>query len=113
MLTDHYSGLPFAPSEPAVETLTTEGTRNDTPVTGDVQYDTILRVRETTREWSSILDDLDLRDGEYVLATIHRAVSTDDRDRLGGIAEGLTSPELPVVLPVHPRTRGALETSGL
>ncbi|AKU09717.1 MULTISPECIES: non-hydrolyzing UDP-N-acetylglucosamine 2-epimerase [Haloferax] len=113
VLTDHCSDLLFAPSESAAETLAAEGIRDGVSVTGDVQYDAVLRVREAARERSSILADLDLRDGEYVLATVHRAANTDDYDRLEGIVEGLASSELPVVFPVHPRTEGALEASGL
>ncbi|NIO59127.1 MAG: UDP-N-acetylglucosamine 2-epimerase (non-hydrolyzing), partial [Gammaproteobacteria bacterium] len=54
-------------------------------------------------------------DGGYVLATVHRAENTDDTARLSGIMEGLVrmSRQLPVVLPLHPRTAHALSATGL
>jgi UDP-N-acetylglucosamine 2-epimerase (non-hydrolysing) len=51
--------------------------------------------------------------GEYVLATVHRARNTDDADRLAAAIEGLSAAPWPVVLPLHPRTAGALRRFGL
>src|SRR5262249_15113934 len=51
----------------------------------------------------------------YILATIHRAENTDSPARLRSVFEGLAgaSATLPVVLPLHPRTRAALERERL
>src|SRR5690606_12228041 len=56
-----------------------------------------------------------LRKREFVLATIHRAENTDDPRRLGAIVGALRelAAEIPVVLPVHPRTRNAARNQGL
>ena len=113
VLTDHASDLLFAPSESAADTLRAEGVDEGVAVTGDVMYDAILRVRERARSRSSILDRFGLREGEYVLATVHRAANTDDPDRLARVLDGLASAPLPVVLPVHPRTENALREHGL
>jgi UDP-N-acetylglucosamine 2-epimerase (non-hydrolysing)/UDP-GlcNAc3NAcA epimerase len=51
--------------------------------------------------------------GEYVLATAHRAGTVDDPRRLAALVELLLGVELPVVLPLHPRTRAALRKAGL
>jgi UDP-GlcNAc3NAcA epimerase len=58
-----------------------------------------------------VLLDLKLRSGDYILATVHRAENTDDPNRLAAILGALTriAAELPVVLPLHPRTRGVLD----
>src|SRR5579859_3021786 len=71
---------------------------------------------------ASLPDDATSRDiasafgaepGQYVLATIHRPENTDDPRRLGTILDELGKLGLPVLLPLHPRTRLATERSGL
>ena len=51
--------------------------------------------------------------GEYVLATIHRPENTDDPVRLRAILDELSKLGLPVLLPLHPRTRLAVQRHGL
>jgi len=113
VLTDHASDLLFAPTETAVETLAGEGIRDGVYNTGDVMYDTLAWARHRAVERSSILDELGVRDGEYVLATVHRASNTDDPDRLAAILDGLATTDLPVVFPAHPRTVDRLREHGL
>lgn len=57
---------------------------------------------------------LGLKEKGYVLATIHRAENTDHPQRLGAIVDALiaTAKTLPVVWPVHPRTRAVLQQAG-
>lgn len=61
---------------------------------------------------SQILKTLNLASGSYLVATIHRASNTDCAERLCAILEALEQVELPLVVPVHPRTRKALNTLG-
>ena len=109
VLTDHASDLLFAPSDSAAETLAQEGITEGVHVPGDVMYDAILWAREVAVGRSDVLDRLGLAEGEFVLATVHRAGNTDDPDRLEAIVEGLSDAPLPVVLPIHPRTKHRLE----
>jgi UDP-N-acetylglucosamine 2-epimerase (non-hydrolysing) len=113
VLTDHASDILFAPSESAVETLAEEGIADGVHFVGDVMYDAILWARDVTRESSTILHDLSVEDGEYVLATVHRASNTNDRAHLEAIVDGLATTPYPVVIPLHPRTRDRLEEYGL
>jgi UDP-N-acetylglucosamine 2-epimerase (non-hydrolysing) len=113
VLTDHASDLLFAPSEAAAANLREEGLTDGVTVTGDVMQDAVLHARERAAEGSTILAELGVDDGEYVLATVHRAGNTDDPDRLAAIMSGLTASSRPVVFPAHPRTVGALEQHGL
>jgi UDP-GlcNAc3NAcA epimerase len=64
-------------------------------------------------ERSTVLSDLCVRPGEYVLATVHRAANTDDGHNLRNIATALNHIEAPVVFPVHPRARRAIDALGL
>lgn len=110
VLTDHASDLLFAPSETAVETLSNEGITDGVYFVGDIMYDAILWARSVAKDRSSILQELDLESGEYVLATVHRAGNTDHVERLESIIEGLAQAESPVVFPVHPRTEKQLKS---
>ena len=116
VLTDHVADILLTPTETAVENLRREGIPDERihPV-GDVMYDAALFFGEKAGRTSRILGELDLEPRGYVLATVHRAENTDDRARLVAILEGLTSiaTELPVVLPLHPRTQAALAREGL
>jgi UDP-N-acetylglucosamine 2-epimerase (non-hydrolysing) len=72
---------------------------------GDVMVDVCLRVAASvqSRPVTSIAPEL--RAGEYIAATLHRADNTDDPDRLRELIAALRALPLPVVLPVHPRLR--------
>jgi UDP-GlcNAc3NAcA epimerase len=116
VLTDHMAELLFAPTQAAVENLRREGIQADRMRhVGDVMYDAALHYAGLAEQASPILDRLGLESKTYVLATIHRAENTDDPVRLGIIVDGLArvGRDLPVVLPLHPRTRAAMEQQGL
>jgi len=108
ILTDHCSTLLFAPTPVAVDNLRREGIP-DTAIhlVGDVMYDVALEQADRARTASTIVRRLDLEPRRFILATIHRAVNTDNPDRLRAILDGLaiTARDCPVVFPVHPRTR--------
>jgi len=112
VLTDHVAELLFAPTQVAVENLRREGVAaRGIHLVGDVMFDAARHFGARAEAVSNVLHRLRLKSGEYVLATIHRAENTDDRKRLevilGGI--GRVAETTPVVFPVHPRTRAALQ----
>ena len=116
VLTDHTSDLLFAPTETAVKNLDAEGIRGKkVQWVGDVMYDAALCYGETAETRSRILDRLQFQPKSYVLATVHRAENTDDVSRLRAIfaALELVATSLPVVVPVHPRTRNILQKENL
>ncbi len=113
---DHVSDLLFAPTAAAVRNLEREGLRGERVVrTGDVMYDAMLRFVALAGERSGILAALGLQPRGYLLATVHRAENTDRPDRLRAIFAGLgaVSARLPVVVPLHPRTRKMLVEAGI
>ena len=112
ILVDHCSTLLFAPTQVAVENLAREGIPSmKVERVGDVMYDAVLFYGERAIAKSTIIRDLGLSPGNYILSTIHRAENTDNPDRLEAILEGLcrVNRNLPVVLPIHPRTRACLQ----
>jgi len=115
VLTDHVLKLLFTPTQRANDNLAREGVVEGVHCVGDVMYDVALRCANVAEQKSDILQRLELTTASYILATIHRAENTDDRTRLQAIFEGLAkaSSEMPIVLPLHPRTRGALAREGI
>lgn len=116
VLTDHASDLLLAPTTAAVDNLNDEGiTPEAIHLVGDVMFDAALFYAEKAQRQSDILARWNLKSHQYVLATVHRAENTDELSRLRAIVEGLgeIAKQLPVVLPLHPRTRAALAREGL
>jgi UDP-GlcNAc3NAcA epimerase len=114
--TDHLSDLLLAPTEEAVANLAREGIDGHRVArVGDVMYDVALLTAERARERSQLLAALGLEPRGYVVATVHRAENTDDPKKLSAIMEalGTVAARVPVVLPVHPRTRNRLASSGI
>ncbi len=109
VLTDHVSSLLLAPSRTAVDNLATEGIDGArVRMVGDVMYDAVREFTALATERSTALADMDLAPGGYLLATLHRKENTDDRPRLAAILAGLGACGKPVLLPLHPRTRGRI-----
>ena len=115
LLTDHLSALLFCPTGTAARNLDAEGITLGVYQVGDVMYDCSLFAAERTASRLDILTSFNVTAGEYAVATVHRQESTDDVQLLGKIIGYLKSAarELPVVFPVHPRTRLALSRNGI
>lgn len=112
VLTDHVSDLLLAPTQTAIDNLAAEGITRGVEHVGDVMFDALLEGRRLAAARPSPAAGLGLKPG-YVLCTLHRAENTDDPVRLGAIVDALTRLERPLVLPLHPRTRAALERHGM
>lgn len=113
VVTDHVSDLLFCPTETAVENLKNEGIANGVYLTGDVMLDALLMNLDIAEEKSSILEDLGLNGRTYLLVTIHRPSNTDRRENLNSIVDALLELGETIVVPLHPRTRKALQKFGL
>jgi UDP-GlcNAc3NAcA epimerase len=116
VVADHVADLLFAPTVTARRNLLTEGIHEASiHLVGDVMYDAALYYGSKSERESDILSSLRAEPKDYILTTVHRAENTDDPNRLRRLFEGLmeVSREFPVILPLHPRTRQALEREGL
>lgn len=120
IICDHCSTWLFCPTSTAVENLAREGFGRETSAApdadhphvllcGDVMYDNSMHFAALATERSTLLNDLKLTAGGYALVTVHRDHNTDVPQRLNAIIGALVAlhdtHELPLVLPVHPRTR--------
>lgn len=115
IVTDRLSTWLFTPTIEAEKNLLQEGVeRNKIHPVGDVMYDAALHFGAQVTQEGGVLGQLGLEIGHYILATIHRAENTDDPDRLNAIVTGLVqvSRRIPVIWPLHPRTRNVLQNLG-
>lgn len=115
IVTDRLSTWLFCPTEAAIDNLRREGLAESAQLVGDVMFDAALYYAHRAEKSSRIREQLSLTDESYVLATCHRAESTDSQEALSAIVDALEqiAREHVVIFPVHPRTRKALDTFGL
>jgi UDP-N-acetylglucosamine 2-epimerase (non-hydrolysing) len=110
-LTDHLSGLLFAPTERAKANLEKENVWGKIYVTGNTVIDAVAQHLPLAERKSKILSQI--RFERFVLATAHRAENVDDLAVLKGFVEAFAESPVPVVYPMHPRTRKRLRQNGL
>jgi UDP-N-acetylglucosamine 2-epimerase (non-hydrolysing) len=115
VLTDQISDYLFTTERKAHLNLQREGIDQEKIFfTGNVMIDSLLKHRERA-EQSRILHDLEITPKHYGLVTLHRPSNVDSHENLAQILDALTTvqQELPLIFPVHPRTRKMLQSFGL
>ena len=115
VLTDHLSNFLFVPTLSAIKNLEAEGVSKNIYHTGDVMYDAAILFGEISDKKSKVLQKLKIETQQYYLATVHRAENTDSPERLSSILDALLclNEELPVVMPLHPRTAKVIDQLSL
>jgi UDP-N-acetylglucosamine 2-epimerase (non-hydrolysing) len=118
VLTDHISDFCFAPTEQSRQMLLKEGIEdNKIFVTGNTIVDAINQNLELASKKANVLERFGLKGREYFLVTVHRSENVDNKDRFQGILSGLQQLEkeykIPVVYPIHPRSRKKMDEFGL
>ena len=118
MLTDHVADFLFAPTDTSKQNLLREGVAPENIfVTGNTIVESIRNHVEMAQQKSSILAKLKLRQQNYFLLTAHRAENVDYRERLEGLLEGFRQIgefyDIPLVWPIHPRTKKNIHIFGL
>jgi UDP-N-acetylglucosamine 2-epimerase (non-hydrolysing) len=111
LVTDHVADMLLTPSPDADENLRAEGIPDDRiEFVGNVMIDSLVRHAVRARR-EDVLERLGLQTGNYALVTLHRPSNVDDPETFDGILGELLllSERLPVLFPVHPRTRPAIE----
>jgi UDP-N-acetylglucosamine 2-epimerase (non-hydrolysing) len=112
ILTDAISDLLFCTEQSGVDNLLASGVEKEKiHLVGHVMIDTLVKNIEKARQSSNILEELKLRFGlgmdSFAVLTLHRPANVDDTAVFKRIVAALEviSGDMPVVFPVHPRTR--------
>lgn len=114
VLVDHIADVLFAPTDVAEKNLLEEGIpESRIRVTGNTVVEAVLELMPVESERGSLVDQYRLQPGEYVLSTFHRPENVDDPERFAAILRELASLELPVLLPLHPRSLAQAAEHGL
>ena len=113
VVTDHVSDLLFCPTETAVRNLRDEGIIKGVHLVGDVMVDALEYNRGTAEKKSRVLKRFGLSRKGYLVVTVHRPANTDSRDYMESILSALGDSGMPVLFPIHPRTKKVLKEYGL
>ncbi len=118
ILTDHIADYLYAPTPKAREILLGEGIQEEKIfITGNPIVDAVNQNLELTRSKNDTLKNLDLKEKQYFLVTLHRQENVDNRSKLTAIFEGLSRVAnqfgLPIIYPIHPRTQKRLKEFGI
>jgi UDP-N-acetylglucosamine 2-epimerase (non-hydrolysing) len=115
LVTDQLADLLFTPSRDGNENLQHEGVPAEKiTFVGNVMIDTLVRLLPIAEErWPGLRDLLGL--DRFMLVTLHRPSNVDSLETLNEIVQALKEigRQIPVVFPVHPRTRGRFAAEGL
>ena len=115
VLTDRLSDLLFAPSPDGDLNLAKEGVPSDSVHrVGNTMIDTLIRLLPKAKE-SGIIKSLGVEPQNYVLVTLHRPSNVDSQESLARIFAALShiARQVPVVFPLHPRTRERIRAFGV
>ncbi len=110
IVTDHVSDVLLAPTLTAVANLEREALGAKTVFTGDVMYDAVLHNKKIAARRSTVLQRMGIAGSAFGLLTIHRADNTEATALRGLITtlSAIADSFVPLVMPVHPRTRHVL-----
>lgn len=118
ILTDRISDVLCCPTGAAIKNLKDEGFDKFTSTivnTGDVMQDAARYYAELV-DVSTELGKLNLKSGQFVLCTLHRAETTDYPERLFSVVDALkkiADQQIDVVIPLHPRTKAKLRNTDI
>lgn len=104
-MTDHVSSLLFAPTTDSVKNLKIENTPGEVIRSGDLMYELLADLQPYLKSNQSVLERFSVNAGEYALFTAHRPATVDQRETFEAALELLAELNMPVVFPVHPRTK--------
>lgn len=113
VVTDHISDILFCSTKIAVQNLRKEGITKNVFNVGDVMIDAIKENILVAEKKSEILKRFNLKKKSYIVATIHRANNTDNKNNLKNIVEAFIQSKETVIFPVHPRTEKYLKLYSL
>ncbi len=109
LVADRLADLLLAPGPSSERQLQSEGLTAPIEIVGDLMVDLALLAAERLPARPAILDRFNLQEKNYAVATIHRAANTDNTAVFARLIAGLRKVGMPILFPVHPRTRPLVE----
>lgn len=117
VMIDHISDWLFVPTSESYENAVEDNVHGDIILTGNTIVDAVDRNIEIALNSSNIVDELGINGRKYSVLTAHREENVDDKETLSSIIDIIDKTtsqlELPVIYPIHPRTKKRLEQFGL
>jgi len=110
---DNVSDFLACPSDLAVENLRREGLVEGVHNVGDFMYDTFLKAQAAAGRSDFDLSRYGVEPGGFILSTLHREETTASGEVLRGVLDTMGDLGLPVLLPMHPRTRACLAAADI
>jgi UDP-N-acetylglucosamine 2-epimerase (non-hydrolysing) len=110
-LTDHISNYLFAPTETAKANLVKEHVWGKIYLTGNTAIDAVNQHLPIAEKKSSIMNKIPFK--AYILATAHRTENVDDSEFLTSLADVFEKSPMPIVYPMHPRTKKRLQENNM
>ena len=107
VVTDALSDLYFCPTQTAVDFLNKSNVSSKIILSGDPVLD-LLFANKNKFENTDVLETLNLEKGKYIFATCHRQNNTNNKSALESILKIFAAAPLPVLFPLHPRTKKAI-----
>jgi UDP-N-acetylglucosamine 2-epimerase (non-hydrolysing) len=115
LLTDQIADLLLTPSADADDNLRAEGIpETRIRMVGNIMIDSLLKYRKRARR-STVAEESGVAGADYAVVTLHRPANVDHREAFSRIADALAeiARHLPILFPVHPRTRKSIAALGL
>jgi len=111
---DHCSDKLYAPTHAAMQNLKNENLASRAIFSGDVMRDSVAHFYHIARQKSDLMERLDYQEHQFVLLTLHRPINTSETvlQQLLAVFDKFADTELPVLFPVHPRTRAVIDKLG-
>jgi UDP-N-acetylglucosamine 2-epimerase (non-hydrolysing) len=106
-LTDHISDYLFAPTQRAKANLMRENVWGKIYLTGNTAIDAVIQHLPIAKKKSKIMERIPFK--TFILVTAHRAENVDDGEFLESLIEVFSKSPLPIVYPMHPRTKKRLQ----
>lgn len=115
VVTDHISEINLCSTATAVKNLETEGRKHTAFLVGDVMYDIALKTIKPAEKSCAPFSKYNLKRDSYILMTCHRAENTDSKENMANIVRAVNdiAAKIPVLLPMHPRTKKFLKEYNL
>ncbi len=110
---DSISNYCFAPTKEAIRNLNNEGKKKESMFVGDTLVEIAKKIQKIAKNKSKILSILPIRPNNFILVTAHRKQNIDLKENALNITNALLEFKIPIVFPMHPRTKKNFSNFGI